>query len=138
MGGFFVPAAVLSAVHPTVVKLQLRDLHVTGQVVGRLSALGTAGAIVGTFIAGFILVAAAPTSTVIVAVGAVLVAGGGACGPAWPGPALRSACWSWPRSWRWWPAALRRRRTAPTTWRPATTAPESCPIPSGPADWPLP
>jgi spermidine synthase len=71
--GFFAPAAVLSAVSPTVVKLQLRDLRVTGQIVGRLSAVGTAGAIVGTFVAGFILVAAARTSTVIVAVGALLV-----------------------------------------------------------------
>jgi spermidine synthase len=76
MGGFFAPAAVLSAVNPTVVKLQLRDLDVTGQVVGRLSALGTAGAIAGTFVAGFVLVAAAATSTVIVAVGAALVAAG--------------------------------------------------------------
>lgn len=71
--GFFLPAAVLSAVHPTIVKLQLRDLEVTGAVVGRLSAVGTAGAIVGTFVAGFVLVAAAATSTVIIAVGAVLV-----------------------------------------------------------------
>src|SRR5918999_2334680 len=71
--GFFLPAAVLSAVNPTVVKLQLRDLDVTGQVVGRLSAVGTAGAIVGTFVAGFVLVAAAATSTVIIAVGAALV-----------------------------------------------------------------
>src|SRR5687767_12119741 len=47
--GFFGPAAVLSAIAPTVVKLQLADLHVTGSVVGRLSALGTAGAIAGTF-----------------------------------------------------------------------------------------
>ena len=70
--GFFLPAAALSAVTPTVVKLQLRDLRVTGQVVGRLSAVGTAGAIVGTFVAGFVLVAAAPTSTVIIAVGAAL------------------------------------------------------------------
>ena len=75
---FFAPAAVLSAVTPTVVKLQLRDLSVTGAVVGRLSALGTAGAIAGTFIAGFILVAAAPTSTVILAVGGALVAAGAA------------------------------------------------------------
>ncbi len=74
--GFFLPAAVLSAVSPTVVKLQLRDLEVTGQVVGRLSALGTAGAIVGTFIAGFVLVAAAATTTVIVVVGGSLVACG--------------------------------------------------------------
>src|SRR5918992_4199821 len=71
--GFFAPAAVLSAVNPTIVKLQLRDLGVTGQVVGRLSAVGTAGAIVGTFVAGFVLVAAAATSTVIIAVGAALV-----------------------------------------------------------------
>jgi MFS family permease len=76
MSGFFAPAAVLSAVSPTVVKLQLRDLDVTGQVVGRLSALGTAGAIAGTFVAGFVLVAAAATSTVIIAVGAALVAAG--------------------------------------------------------------
>lgn len=75
---FFAPAAVLSAVTPTVVKLQLRDLSVTGAVVGRLSALGTAGAIAGTFVAGFILVAAAPTSTVILAVGGALVAAGAA------------------------------------------------------------
>jgi spermidine synthase len=74
--GFFLPAAVLSAVNPTVVKLQLRDLDVTGQVVGRLSAVGTAGAIVGTFVAGFVLVAAAATSSVIIAVGAALVATG--------------------------------------------------------------
>jgi len=71
--GFFAPAAVLSAVNPTIVKLQLRDLDVTGQVVGRLSAVGTAGAIVGTFVAGFVLVPAANTSTVIIAVGAALV-----------------------------------------------------------------
>jgi spermidine synthase len=74
--GFFAPAAVLSAVSPTIVKLQLRDLEVTGQVVGRLSALGTAGAIVGTFTAGFVLVAAAATSTVIISVGAALVISG--------------------------------------------------------------
>jgi hypothetical protein len=74
--GFFAPAAVLSAVSPTVVKLQLRDLATTGRVVGRLSALGTAGAIIGTYLAGFVLVEAAPTSTSILAVGGVLMAAG--------------------------------------------------------------
>ena len=76
MSGFFAPAAVLSAVSPTVVKLQLRDLDVTGRLVGRLSALGTAGAIAGTYVAGFVLVAAASTSTVIITVGAALVVAG--------------------------------------------------------------
>jgi spermidine synthase len=74
--GFFLPAAVLSAVSPTVVKLQLRDLDATGSVVGRLSAIGTAGAILGTFVAGFVLVAAAATTTVIIAVGGSLVLAG--------------------------------------------------------------
>jgi SAM-dependent methyltransferase len=74
--GFFPSAAVLSAVSPIVVKLQLRDLEHTGSVVGRLSATGTAGAIVGTFVAGFVLVAAAATSTVILIIGGSLVAAG--------------------------------------------------------------
>lgn len=74
--GFFLPAAVLSAVSPAVVKLQLRDLGSTGSVVGYLSALGTVGAIFGTFFAGFYLVEAAATSTSIVATGALLVAAG--------------------------------------------------------------
>jgi len=74
--GFFAPAAVLSAVTPTVVKIQLRDLGKTGRVVGRLSALGTAGAIVGTFATGFLLIAAFPVRPIVIAVGGVLIAGG--------------------------------------------------------------
>ncbi len=74
--GFFAPAAVLSAVSPTVVKLQLQDLAVTGRVVGRLSALGTAGAITGTYLAGFVLVEGAPTSTSILVVGGALMVAG--------------------------------------------------------------
>lgn len=74
--GFFVPSAVLSAASPLVVKLQLRDLAMTGQVVGRLSAVGTAGSLVGVFTTGFILIAAFPTTPVIVVVGCALVAMG--------------------------------------------------------------
>ncbi|HEV3400972.1 MAG TPA: fused MFS/spermidine synthase, partial [Acidimicrobiales bacterium] len=73
---FFAPAAVLSAVSPTIVKLQLRDLSVTGRVVGRLSALGTAGAIVGTFLAGFVLIDVAPTTTSVVVLGGLFVVAG--------------------------------------------------------------
>ena len=46
-----------SAVPPAVVKLQLRDLERTGSTVGNLSAWSTGGAIVGTFLAGYVLVA---------------------------------------------------------------------------------
>ena len=74
--GFFLPAAVLSAVTPTVAKLRLHSLATTGSTVGSLSALGTAGALFGTFFAGFFLVEAFATSTSIVAVGAALVAAG--------------------------------------------------------------
>ena len=71
--GFFLPAAVLSAVTPTVAKLRLQSLATTGTTVGSLSALGTAGALVGTFLAGFVLVEAFATSKSVLAVGAVLV-----------------------------------------------------------------
>ena len=70
--GFGPSAAVLSAVSPAVVKLQLRDLDRTGSTVGRLSAWGTGGAIAGTFLAGYVLVAFAAVTTLIVTVGAAL------------------------------------------------------------------
>jgi MFS family permease len=73
---FFLPSAVLSATHPLVVKLQLRDLAATGHVVGRLSAIGTAGSLVGTFVTGFLLVAAFATTPTILVIGGSLVVGG--------------------------------------------------------------
>ncbi|HXY91517.1 MAG TPA: fused MFS/spermidine synthase [Acidimicrobiia bacterium] len=74
--GFFLPAVVLSAVTPMVVKLQLKDLHHTGGVVGRLSGISTLGALVGTFVTGFVLVATVPTRTLIGAIGGTLVVAG--------------------------------------------------------------
>lgn len=73
---FLVPAAVLSAASPTVVKLQLHHLGQTGSIVGRYSALGTAGAILGSFLTGFVLVAALPTRPIIVALGVALIGTG--------------------------------------------------------------
>lgn len=69
----FAPAALLSAVTPLVVKLRLGDLTETGRVVGRLSGVGTLGALVATFGTGFLLVAAAPTSTILLVLGGALV-----------------------------------------------------------------
>jgi spermidine synthase len=74
--GFFAPATVLSSVTPMVVKVQLNSLRMTGRTVGRLSAIGTVGALFGTFVTGFVLLAAFPTPPIIVAAGVVLVAGG--------------------------------------------------------------
>ena len=73
---FFVPSAVLSAVTPIVVKLQLSDLDDTGRVVGMMSAIGTVGALVGTFVTGFVLVAAWPTRPIIRVVAGALILGG--------------------------------------------------------------
>jgi spermidine synthase len=70
------PAAVLSAVSPAVVKASLHDLTATGQVVGRLSAIGTAGAILGSFLTGFVFVAQLPVSTIVLGVGAATVMAG--------------------------------------------------------------
>jgi spermidine synthase len=66
-------AAVLSAVTPTVARLQLRDLRASGTVVGRLSGWATAGALVGTFGTGFVLVPLLPVSSSVLAIGIVLV-----------------------------------------------------------------
>lgn len=69
----FAPAALLSAITPMVVKLRLGALAETGRVVGRLSGIGTLGALVATFGTGFLLVSAAPTSAILLILGAVLV-----------------------------------------------------------------
>jgi spermidine synthase len=71
-----VPAALLSAVPPMVVALQLRSLAETGSVVGRLSGIGTLGGIVATFATGFVLVALLPSSGILVGTGVVVVLAG--------------------------------------------------------------
>lgn len=63
---------VLAMVAPAAVKHRLADLNESGRVVGQLSALGTLGALAGTFLTGYVLVATLPTW-------AVLAAAGGSC-----------------------------------------------------------
>lgn len=67
------PAALLSAVSPMVVKTQLASLERTGSVVGTLSGTGTVGALVGTFVTGFLLVSSIPTSRILYALGIALI-----------------------------------------------------------------
>jgi MFS family permease len=76
----FPPAAVLSAVTPTVARMQLHDLGETGSVVGRLSAWATAGGLVGTFATGFAIVPLVATDVAVLVVGGGLVALGIAVG----------------------------------------------------------
>jgi spermidine synthase len=76
----FLPACLLSTVTPLVVKLQLRELRRTGQVVGRLSSIGTLGAITATLVTGFVLVAAMPSSAIVLSLAGLLAVAGFALG----------------------------------------------------------
>lgn len=71
--GFFAPAAVLSMVTPLAAKIQLTSLSSTGSVVGSLSAVGTGGALIGTFFTGFVLIASVPSRPITWFVGIVLL-----------------------------------------------------------------
>jgi MFS family permease len=71
--GFLAPAIALSTVGPLVVKASLSTLDETGTTVGRFSAIGTVGAIAGTFLAGFVLLRLFGTRQIAFGVGAVLV-----------------------------------------------------------------
>jgi spermidine synthase len=73
-----VPGTLLAAVTPMVTKLRLTGLHETGTVVGQLSGIGTAGAIVGTVVTGFVLISRVPVSGIMIGLGAALVVAGAA------------------------------------------------------------
>ncbi|MFC8276811.1 fused MFS/spermidine synthase [Streptomyces sp. NPDC057271] len=68
------PGALLSAVTPIVTKLRLTSLAETGTVVGRLSGVGTFGAIVGSVLTGFVLISRLPVSGILIGLGTLLVA----------------------------------------------------------------
>lgn len=73
MFAIMVPGTFLAAVTPMVTKLRLTSLTETGTIVGRLSAIGTAGAIVGTVVTGFVLISRLPVSGIMVGLGVALV-----------------------------------------------------------------
>jgi MFS family permease len=73
MFAIMVPGTFLAAVTPMVTKLRLTSLNETGTIVGRLSAIGTAGAIVGTVVTGFVLISRLPVSAIMVGLGVALV-----------------------------------------------------------------
>lgn len=74
--GFVAPAATLSAVAPMIVRATITDIATSGSLVGRLSAVGTVGAISGTFLTGFYLLGALPTRLIIFGAGGLVVIAG--------------------------------------------------------------
>ncbi len=71
---FLIPSVILGMVTPVVIKLRLSDLTQTGNVVGKIYAVSTAGSILGTFLTGFVLVQLLGTRLVILIVSLILVA----------------------------------------------------------------
>ncbi len=71
-----VPGLLLSAITPMVTTLRLSSLAETGTVVGRLSGVGTAGAILGTVVTGFVLISRVPVTWIMVGLGMTLAVAG--------------------------------------------------------------
>ncbi len=71
-GTFFLPSVALGAVSPVAVKAALADPRTAGRTIGSLYAWGSVASILGTFLAGFFLIAALGTVHVVHGVAIVL------------------------------------------------------------------
>jgi hypothetical protein len=69
---FLVPATVLGMVGPVVAKMAVEQSKRTGSAIGDVYFCGAIGSIVGTFIAGFVLMPLAFTSTMVLLIAAAL------------------------------------------------------------------
>ena len=69
----FAPASILlGMVSPFVARLAMQDVDSSGVIVGRLSALNSAGSILGTFMGGFVLISLFPSGVIMMLVASVL------------------------------------------------------------------
>lgn len=69
---FFPPAFFISTITPIIIKLELKNLSQTGNIVGRLYAFSSVGSIAGTLVTGFIFMAFFGTKRIISAVALLL------------------------------------------------------------------
>ena len=70
---FFLPSCLLGMISPVVVKLTLKNLKKTGNVVGKIYAFSTLGSIIGTFATGFFLISWMGTRSILLTMGAILI-----------------------------------------------------------------
>lgn len=70
---FFVPSCLLGMISPVVVKLTLKNLEKTGNIVGKIYAFSTLGSILGTFATGFYLIQWMGTRSILFAMGIILI-----------------------------------------------------------------
>ena len=71
---FFLPMLALGTISPQVIRLAVPDVAHAGRVAGRVYAWSTAGAIVGTFAAGYVLISLLTVMGTLIAVTFVLAA----------------------------------------------------------------
>jgi predicted membrane-bound spermidine synthase len=70
---FFLPSCLLGMISPVVVKLTLKNLKKTGNIVGKIYAFSTLGSILGTFATGFFLISWMGTRSILLVMGAILI-----------------------------------------------------------------
>ncbi|XXF76988.1 fused MFS/spermidine synthase [Myxococcaceae bacterium GXIMD 01537] len=83
---FLLPVTALGTLSPQVLKLVLTDMDHAGRTAGRLYAWSTAGAILGTFLTGWFLIARVGVTYLVVAAGVGLVTLAFLAGRAWRRP----------------------------------------------------
>lgn len=77
---FFIPGCIIGTISPVVVRLTLKDVEGAGNVVGKIYAVSTLGAIIGTFATGFLLISLMGTRSIIMTMGALLIVTAGVSG----------------------------------------------------------
>jgi spermidine synthase len=76
VAGLLLPSIVLAAATPLAARGSMVSTAGSGSVVGRISAIATVGALVGTFLTGFALLAVAPVRLILLGAAVVLAATG--------------------------------------------------------------
>ncbi|HET9522490.1 MAG TPA: fused MFS/spermidine synthase [Candidatus Limnocylindrales bacterium] len=72
LAGLLLPSIVLAAATPLAARGSMTSTAESGSVVGRISAIATVGALLGTFLTGFVLLAVAPVRTILIGAAVVL------------------------------------------------------------------
>ena len=68
---FALASLLLGMVSPFLTRLALRNIDSSGAVVGRISSLGSAGSILGTFLGGFVLISLFPSGVIFLLLSAL-------------------------------------------------------------------
>ena len=84
----FLPLFLLGMVTPFAVRLETEHVHKAGSSAGRLYAISTTGSVIGTILAGFVLIPAFRVPVVLAMISATLVFAALLC--AWPAALRRS------------------------------------------------